>query len=149
MYSPHVVTVYHASENPETLANEWNITVLDGVFLEVSQGAGSAKDGRENTDAATLYIPFAVKAVNAVTGEAQTYVPPKQYDKLCDKSRHWTVRAGGTLSASDCFFVKGRVAAQTSFQEINRMYDDVYRVVAVDTCDYGSPGLWHWKVSGR
>lgn len=149
MYTPHVVTVYNASENPETLANEWTVTVLDGVFLEVAQSANVLKSGLENADAASLYIPFTVKAVNAVTGEAQTYVPPKQYAMLRDKSRYWTVRTGGSSSSVDCFFVKGRVIEQESFQEVNRLYDDVYRVSNVDTYDYGSPGMRHWEVRGK
>lgn len=149
MYAPHTVTVYNAHENMDTLKNEYNITVLEGVFLDISKGANVMKSGLENADAATLFIPFGIKAVSGVTGQPQTYIEPKEYIRAEDKSKFWTIRPGGTDSNKDCFFVKGKVVANMDFQEINAYYDNVFRVSAVDIRDFGSPSMQHWEVSGR
>lgn len=149
MYAPHTVTVYNAHENMDTLKNEYNITVLEGVFLDISKGANVMKSGLANADSATLFIPFGIHAVNGVTGREQTYIEPKEYERASDKSPYWTIREGGTSSNKDCFFVKGRVIADMDFQEINAYYDNVYRVSSVDLRDFGSPEMQHWEVSGR
>ena len=149
MYAPHTVTVYNASENVDTLKSEYNITVLDGVFLDISKGANVIKSGLESADAATLFIPFSVKAINGVTRVEQTYITPKEYERLNDKSGYWTIRPNGTTSNKDCFFVKGEVVSDMDFQDINAYFDDVYRVSSVDPRDFGSADMQHWEVSGK
>lgn len=149
MYTPHTVTLYNAHENVDTLKNEYNITILQGVFLSISKGANVLRSGLENADAATLFIPFSVNARNALTGERQTYISPKEYERLADKSAHWTLRSGGTSSAKDCFFVKGEVVSELDFQDINANFDDVYRVSSVDPRDFGEKSMQHWEVSGK
>ena len=149
MYAPHTVTVYNAHQHLDTLKNVYVITVLEGVFLDISKAANVIKSGLENADAATLFIPFDIKAVNGVTGEIQTYIEPKVYERLDDKSAYWTIRAGGTISNKDCFFVKGKVVDDRDFQDIDDFYDNVYRVTSVDVRDFGSPSMQHWEVSGR
>lgn len=146
---PHTVTIFNVAENPDTLMVEANITVLDGVFLDISQGANVIKSGLESADAATLYIPFSAKAVNGLTGQEQEFVGPKEYERLDDVSGYWTLRPGGPSSAVDCFFVKGRVIDQAGFGSINNRYDNVYRVHTVDTKDFGSTEMQHWEVGGR
>ena len=150
MYTPHIVTVYNAHEDLNTLKAEYVITVLKNVFLDIAQGANVIKSGLESADAATLFIPFAVEAVNGVTGERQEYVEPKEYERIEDKSLFWTVRSGDTSSSKACFFVKGEVVEpDADFQTINGRYDHVYRVSTVDIRDFGSPEMQHWEVGGR
>lgn len=145
---PHTVTLYNATENPDSLMVEANITILEGVFLDAAKGSNVIRSGLESADAATLFIPMSIEAVNGVTGQKQAFLPSKEYDRLDDKSGNWTLRSGGASSAVECFFVKGVVVEQASFQSINQRYDDVYRVTSVDTLDYGSPDLQHWEVGG-
>ena len=150
MYTPHTVTVYNAFENVDTLKTEMVITVLEGVFLDISEGANIMKSGLTSADAAKLYIPFATKAVNGVTEEIQQYLSPKEYERTEDKKPFWTIRTNGTASAKDCFFVKGEVVEpEADFQSINGRYDHVYRVSTVDIRDFGSPEMQHWEVGGR
>lgn len=150
MYAPHTVTVYNAVENVDTLKTEMVITVLRGVFLDISEGANIMKSGLSGADAAKLYIPFAIKAVNGETGEEQQYVPPREYERQEDKTGSWTIRTTGTASSKDCFFVKGEVVEPgADFQTINGRYDYVYRVNTVDIRDFGSPDMQHWEVGGR
>lgn len=150
MYTPHTVTVYNAVENVDTLKTEMVITVLEGVFLDISEGANIMRSGLTSADAAKLYIPFSTKAVNGVTEEVQRYLPPKEYERTEDKTPFWTIRTNGTASAKDCFFVKGAVVEpDADFQTINGRYDHVYRVSTVDIRDFGSPEMQHWEVGGR
>jgi hypothetical protein len=149
MYAPHTVTVYNAHENVDTLKSEYNVTVLEGVFLDVSKGANVMRSGLANADAAKLFVPFSVRAVNGLTGQEQTYIDPKEYERLSDKSPYWTFRSEGTSSNKDCFFVKGRVVADMDFQELNAYYDNVFRVSSVDLRDFGGVSMRHWEVSGK
>ena len=149
MYAPHTVTVYNAQENIDTFKIEHNITVLKGVFLDISKAANVEKSGLVNADAATLFVPMDIEAVNGRTGAVQTYLPPKEYSRLGDPSEYWTIRASGTLSNKDCFFVKGKVVDERDFEEINAFYDDVFRVSSVDPRDFGSADMRHWEVSGK
>lgn len=149
MYTPHTVTLYNASENTQTQKAEYNITILNGVFLDVSKGANVAKTGIENADSAKLYIPFSVKARNGLTGQEQRYAKPKEYERAEDKNGLWTLRTSGSTSSAACFFVKGEVVKQSGYQEINGNYDDVYRISAVDVRDFGSPDMQHWQIGAK
>lgn len=149
MYAPHTVTVYNSHEDLDSLENVYNVTVLEGVFLDISKGANVMQSGLENADSARLFIPFSIEAINGKTGQAQTYVEPKEYERLEDKSAAWTIRAGGSSSSKDCFFVKGKVISEEGFQEINAKYDYVFRVSSVDLRDFGSEAMQHWEVSGK
>ena len=42
MYTPHTVTIYNLRENAN-FETESNITILRGVFLDISQGANISK----------------------------------------------------------------------------------------------------------
>ena len=149
MYAPHVVTVYNVSENPDTLEVERNITVLHGVFLDISKADNVQKSGLENANAATLYIPFDVKAYDPRTNKAKAYVLPRQYSLLADKSNCWTLQTGGDASAAPCFFVKGIVAEELGLGALRNQYDFVYDVTSVNTHDFGSAAMQHWQVGGR
>jgi len=145
---PHTVTVYNMMEDTTTGMDTYNITILRGVFLDVSKAANVMKSGLASADAATLYIPMSIKAVNGETGEEQKFVSPKEYEQLEDVSGYWTLRTGGKSSVTDCFFVKGEVVEEASYSDISRRYDDVYDVTSVDTKDFGSKSMWHWEVGG-
>lgn len=133
---PHTVTVYN------TVESEKYITVLCGVFYDARKAANVIQSGLTNADSVNLIIPFSVEAVSGETGEAQTYLPPKEYEPAMDKGKHWTIQTGNT-----CFFVKGEIVRPAlSFQKINEYFDNVHRVTSVDEKDFGS--LKHWAVGG-
>lgn len=51
---------------------------------------------------------------------------------------------GGTT-----FFVKGEaVEPDKTEEQIEMLYDDVYKVTKVDMKDFGSPSMQHWQVGG-
>ena len=149
MYTPHTVTLYNVTENPDTLEINYNITVLNGVFLDRAHARNIEKTGLRDADSATLFIPFSVSATDGVSGLPKTYVGPKAYRVLPDTTDYWTLEAGGTSSGVDCFFVKGEVVTGAGYRFIRENYDDVYDVTTVDTRDFGSADMQHWQVGGR
>lgn len=149
MYTPHTVTIYNVGENPDTLEQEYNMTFLRGVFLDRRQAANIEKSGLRDADAATLFIPFSVEAVDAVTGAPKEYIGPKAYRQLADTSGYWTLEPGGLGSGADSFFVKGEVVNYLGYGKMRELYDDVYDITTIDTRDFGSADMQHWQVGAR
>ena len=149
MYTPHRVTIYNVSENPDTLELEYNVTFLRGVFLDRHEAANITKSGLMDADAATLFIPFSVEAVDATTGAAKTYISPKAYRQLADPSGYWTLEGGGVSSGADTFFIKGEVASDLGYAAMRDRYDDVYDITTVDVRDFGSADMQHFQVGAR
>lgn len=170
MYVPHIVTLYNVTEDPDTLDIEYNITILDGVFLDRNNASNIEKTGLRDADSATLFIPFSVDAYEpkegiaeiaitnmavagiAIAGVAErkkTFITPKAYMALEDKTGYWTLAPGGVSSAVDCFFVRGIVVSELGYNKLRESVDDVYDISTVDTRDFGSADMQHWQVGGR
>lgn len=149
MYTPHTVTIY----NSYTITNDMfeeitaqNITVLRGVFLDASKAANVRSSGLEGADAANLYIPLHIHAVDGLTGAEKRFVGAAEYGLEKDKSAVWTLDTNGSS-----FFVKGEVVEtgpERDFQYINEHYDSVYRVTKVDIKDFGTPDMQHIECGG-
>ena len=148
MYTPHTVTIYNLRENAN-FEMESNITILRGVFLDISQGANITKSGLANADAATLFVPFDVLAVDGYTETEKEYVTPKEYAALNNTSGYWTIATGGETSPVGCFFVKGEVVDASGYSALRQKYDHVFDVTTVDLRDFGSAGMEHWQVGGK
>lgn len=149
MYTPHTVTIYNVGENPDTLRQEYNITFLRGVFLDRREAANIEKSGLRDADAATLFIPFSVDAVDAVTETPKQYIGPKAYRQLEDVHDYWTLEGGGLASGADSFFIKGEIVNYSGYAKLREMYDDVYDITTIDTRDFGSEDMQHWQVGAR
>ena len=142
MYAPHAVTLYLAIEDEVDFTTTHYITVLEGVLLDSSKAANIRATGLVSADAANLYIPFSVRAIDGESGAEKHYAEPKEFNKAVDKSMLWTLD-------ERCFFVKGEVVdVEANFQNINKDHDDVYRVTKVDRKDFGSADMQHWEVGG-
>ena len=169
MYTPHTVTLIVADETDDGM--NYNSVILDGVFLDLSKRSNINRSGLADADAATLFIPFSVKAYVpakaetglAIAGQAvagiaiagktkhcKTYLTPKAYAALTDKYDHWTLFDGGESSGADCFFIKGIIDEEgISYAEALKKYDFVYHVSTVDLRDFGRKRMQHWQVGGR
>lgn len=147
MYTPHVITLVNATENANEQM-EYNITVLDGVFLDLSKRKNVDKSGLSDADAATLFIPFSTVGKDT-QGTTKQYISPKAYDALANKSGYWTLKEGGKSSAVECFFIKGTVSEVSSYAEAKNAYDYVYAVTSVDLRDFGSDDMQHFQVGGK
>ena len=145
---PHSVTVYNIiqEEDPSTLKEVTHIyiTILRGVMLQASKGANVRQSGLEGADAANLYIPFAVEAVDGKTGAAKTYAKPQEFVKAADRSGLWTLSYNG--NGGETVFVKGEFISDN--MTVVQYHDDCYKVTKVDAMDYGSADMRHFEVGG-
>lgn len=148
MYAPHTVTVYNIVQDidPATLDEVTHvyITILRGVMLQASKGANVRQSGLEGADAANLYIPFAVEAVDGKTGAAKTYAKPQEFVKAADRSGLWTLSYNG--NGGETVFVKGEFISDN--MTVVQYHDDCYKVTKVDAMDYGSADMRHFEVGG-
>lgn len=149
MYAPHTVTIYNVQneERPETgftPAEKLYITVLRGVFLEAAKAVNVRESGLVSADAANLYIPFNVEAVDGITGSAKTYFRPQEFIAASDRSNKWTLSFSG--NGGKTYFVKGEqiVSNTTALASL----DECYEVTKVDAKDFGSADMQHWEVGG-
>lgn len=147
MYTPHIITLVNATENSSGVM-EYNVTILDKVFLDISKRSNVNKSGLSDADVATLFIPFSTVGKDA-SGNAKGYLSPKGYDALADKSGYWTLKDGGKASAGECFFIKGQITAVTSLAQCKNDYDYVYSVTSVDIRDFGTSDMQHFQVGGK
>lgn len=148
MYAPHTVTIYNIVQeiDPATLdeVEKVYITILRGVMLQASKGVNVRESGLEGADAANLYIPFAVEAVDGKTGAAKTYAKPQEFAKAADRSGLWTLSYNG--NGGDTVFVKGEFISDN--MTVVQYHDDCYKVTKVDAMDYGSADMRHFEVGG-
>lgn len=149
MYTPHTVTVYNIVRETDlsTLkeVDHIYITILRGVMLQASKGANVRESGLEGADAANLYIPFAVEAVDGKTGAEKTYAKPQEFVKAADRNGLWTLSYNG--NGGDTVFVKGEFVSDD--MTAVESHDDCYNVTKVDAMDYGSADMRHWEVGGK
>lgn len=148
MYAPHTVTLYNIITNTDagtfSTSESVYVTVLRGVMLQASKGANVRKSGLEGADAANLYIPFSVKAVDGITGAEKSYIGPKEFFRASDRTALWTLSYDG--NGGQTFFIKGEFITDKASVAISQ--DNCYSVTKVDTKDYGSPDMQHWEVGG-
>lgn len=148
MYAPNTVTIYNIVRETDlsTLKEVEHvyITILRGVMLQASKGANVRESGLEGADAANLYIPFAVEAVDGKTGATKTYAKPQEFVKATDRSGLWTLSYNG--NGGETVFVKGEFVSDN--MDIVQHQDDCYKVTKVDAMDYGSTSMQHWEVGG-
>lgn len=148
MYTPHTVTIYNVMQDidPATLDEVTHvyITILRGVMLQASKGANVRESGLEGADAANLYIPFTVEAVDGKTGAAKVYAKPQEFAKAADRSGLWTLSYNG--NGGETVFVKGEFISDN--MTVVQYHDDCYKVTKVDAMDYGSADMRHFEVGG-
>ena len=149
MYTPHTVTIYNIvrETDPATLdeVEHVYITILRGVMLQASKGANVRESGLEGADAANLYIPFTVEAVDGKTGAAKAYAKPQEFVKAADRNGLWTLSYNG--NGGETLFIKGEFISDN--MTVVQYHDDCYKVTKVDAMDYGSADMRHWEVGGK
>lgn len=148
MYTPHAVTLFNAIEDAESLEITYNVTVLDGVFLDRVESKSITNTGTTPASSVTLFIPFDVAAKDVFTGSEKLYQPPKVFDRAEDKNAVWTLKSAGDSSGAACYFAKGIIPEAMSYKKLKEAYDDVYDISSVRTLDFGSSDMQHWMVTG-
>ena len=119
-------------------------TVLRGVHWQDSEGTSIARHGTKSADSATIYVPMTVE----VDG-GKTYMPPKAW-LSADKSAFWTLAPTGSSVSK---IIKGVIGQEITddypAKQLDRDYDDVRSITAVDVKDYGSARMQHWRVTAK
>lgn len=149
MYAPHSVTIYNVIQETDLETFEdvekAYVTILNGVFLDAVKAVNVRTSGLESADAVSLFIPFSVEAVDAVTGNPKSYLQPQEFWAATDEDRagHWTLSVEG--NGGETFFVKGEHDEPVN---VARALDESYNVTKVDMKDFGSARMQHWEVGG-
>ena len=128
-------TLYNVYYNIATKANLYKRTVLPAVEWENRKASNVLRTGGNiAADIASIFIPITPSV---------DYLAPKAWLALVDKSGNFTLQEGDIL-------VKGEVADELSAAflptALKAKYDDVLTISSVDTFDFGSASLHHWKV---
>ena len=96
-----------------------------------------ARSQFDSADLATVFIPL-VRGAN--------YLQPRVWQALTNKTGKWTLQVGDVI-------VKGLVTFDLSVAfplgVLEAAYDDVLVITSVDTYDYGSANLQHWRVGAK
>ena len=142
MYTPHTVSIisYH-SDTPY-------LTILRGVMLQGPDDRAVLQRGEQVSDNITLYIPFSVKAENP-SGEAASFLSPKNYAASTDPEKHWTLQPEGESAGRCSFFVKGELSAACSLTDARERCDYVFVVAGWQLHDYGSLSMRHFEILSR
>ena len=110
-------------------------TVLDSAHWEGVHAISKIRAGFENADTVKVSIPLSVSSDSV-------FIKPKSFDKLADKEGHFTFR-------NDDKICKGVIPDDVSFEDLEKEYDDVVNITAVDTADYGSSNMHHWELMAK
>lgn len=113
----------------ENRESKYKRYIIKNVHWEDSIGINELQIGIiKDIDNSTIYIPFT---------SGKDYVKPKQYKGI-----------GFTLRDED-YIIKGIVDEDLPIKKLEEKYDDVRKITKVDTYDYGSKEMQHWRVGAR
>ena len=130
------ITIYNRYFDKETRLDRYQRTVLYGVFWDERKAVNRLQSGLEDADRVTIIIPFTVAA-------NKKYVPPKEFEKLQDKSNYFTFQEGDrVVKGAVDFEITGKVS------DLDKEHE-AFTITSVDTKDFGSPHMRHWEVGAR
>ena len=121
-----------------TIYNRYRLANIDTwqrvIIAEVEWEQRHARSQFDSADLATVYIPIA---------RGTDYLKPRLWQALINKTGKWTLQVGDVI-------VKGGITFDLSVAfplgVLKAAYDDVLVVTSVDTYDYGSANLQHWRI---
>ena len=158
MITPH--TVFLVDGRPDANgAMAYSLTVLRGVMLQSAESPGVNASGFRSAsgtslrvlaaraESTMLYIPFSVTAEDG-NGQPKQYLPPRDYAALADRSGFWTLDPAGDEAARCAYFTGEPLTEALPLQAAREQLGSVWVLSGVRLCDYGSPALRHWEVTG-
>jgi hypothetical protein len=114
-------------------ADTYQRTQIEAVAWEQRH----ARSQFDSDDLATVFIPLT---------RGEDYLKPREWQALSDKTGKWTLQVGDVIA-------KGLIATDISgaytLTSLKAAYDDVLVITAVDTFDYGSANMQHWRVGAK
>lgn len=130
------ITLYSRYRDPITQADQYQRTVLVGVFWDSYQAVNVRKSGLDNVDHVRVFISHQVSAM----GE---YRKPKAWQQKADKVGFWTLQPGDKMVLGQVDYEIEKTAS-----ELDKRFDDVLTITKIDDKNFGSPALQHWEVGG-
>ena len=142
---------------------------LFGAYLSGTDGQERTETGKVATDTVTLILPRDLQAY--VSTQLVAYCRPKEYARMSDgdKAEHFCIGSDaffalgdidpallfspkyhdGVLSEDGKLFAASDIAENAKFQQVNAVWDDVYRVKAVAWKNGGKPDSEYLEVIGK
>lgn len=172
--SPDALELWCCRKNEEavqifTLWTAGKRVTLFGAYLSGSDGAQRTRTGQIATDTVSLILPQTLQAFVGETPVA--YCRPKAYEMMSetDKAAHFYIDAGcffalgdvnpallfapkdydGVETSDHFLFAAADIPANLKYQEINALFDDVWRVQSVDRKNRGKPDTEYLEVVGK
>lgn len=124
-----------------TVWNKYRVSNVDTYqrtqILDVAWEQRHARNQFDRDDLATVYVPMERGA---------DYLKPHDWQALTSKAGKWTLQVGDIV-------VKGLVSDELtptfSLSALKAKYDDCLIIASVDTFDFGSANLQHWRVGAK
>lgn len=130
------ITIYNRYFDKATRLDKYQRTILYGVFWDERKAVNRLQSGLEDADKVTIIIPFAVTT-------DKKYAPPKEFEKLDDKSDYFTLQEGDrVVKGAVDFEITGKVS------DLDKEYE-AFTIISVDTKDFGSLHMRHWEVGAK
>jgi len=127
------ITIYNRYFDKATRLDKYQRTILYGVFWDERKAVNRLQSGLEDADKVTIIIPFTVAA-------DKKYAPPKEFEKLEDKTGYFTLQEGDrVVKGAIDFEITGKVS------DLDKEYE-AFTIISVDTKDFGSLHMRHWEV---
>lgn len=126
-----------------TIYNRYRVANVDTwkrkQICNVAWEQRHARSQYDSDDLATVFIPMERGA---------EYLNPRLWQALVTKGNNWTLQVGDVI-------VKGLVTFALSasppftLSALKAEYDDVLAITSVDTYDYGSASMQHYRVGAK
>ena len=127
------ITIYNRYFDKATRLDKYQRTILYGVFWDERKAVNRLQSGLEDADKVTIIIPFTVAT-------DKKYAPPKEFEKLEDKTGYFTLQEGDrVVKGAIDFEITGKVS------DLDKEYE-AFTIISVDTKDFGSLHMRHWEV---
>jgi hypothetical protein len=125
-----------------TIWNKYRVANIDTwqrvVVPDVAWEQRHARSQFDSDDLATVYIPMA---------RDEDYLSPRVWQALSDKSSNWTIQVGDVIAKGS--ISQALTAGIYTLSNLKAAYDDVLVITAVDTYDYGSANMQHYRIGAK
>ncbi len=111
----------------------WQQTQISDVAWEQRH----ARSQFDSDDLATVFIPLA---------RGDDYLKPRVWQALSSKTGKWTLQVGDVIAKGLITF---DLSASFPLGVLKAAYDDVLVITSVDTYDYGSASLQHFRIGAK
>ena len=104
-------------------------TYLTGIDWQQATGVKFLKTTGSSADIDNKILVF----VNYGTYESKTYIGPKEFSKLEDKSNYYTFNEGEDILLKGIHDIE--ITNSQEFNDIQKNYDDVVKIINVTKCE--------------